>query len=361
MQRLEFLDIMKGLIMFLLAAESCQVYASLYNYPLTGVGSTVIGQFYHHPWHGLNAWDLVQPSFMLIAGTALYLSYAKRASKGISWAQNFKQVLVRSVRLFLLGIFVLSVQSGRIVWELYNVLTQLSFTLLLSYLIINRSILFQLLVSALLLIITECCYRYAIPDLSHDPFVIHENFGSRVDAIISKKNVDGWVTFNCIPTAAHTIWGVCAGKLLRSGIENKKCIRILLIAGVAGLLTGYGMDWMGISPIIKRICTSSFILASGGWVFLIMAIIYWMVDVKGWNGLRRLFLPFAMNAIFIYVFFETVGYQWLNPVVKIFIGDPLSWIHVPDNIILVIAAIGSLAAEWYLCYWLYKRKIFFKA
>src|SRR5687767_10226507 len=93
MQRLEFLDIMKGLIMFLLAAESCQVYASLYNYPLTGVGSTVIGQFYHHPWHGLNAWDLVQPSFMLIAGTALYLSYAKRASKGISWAQNFKQVL----------------------------------------------------------------------------------------------------------------------------------------------------------------------------------------------------------------------------------------------------------------------------
>lgn len=348
--------------MFLLAAESCQVYASLYNYPLIGMGHTLINQFYHHPWHGLNAWDLVQPSFMLIAGTALYMSYAKRLSKGISWRSNGKQVFIRSIRLFLLGILVLSVQSGKLVWELYNVLTQLSFTLAFAYLIINRTILFQLVVSVVLLVVTELCYRYVPVNGINGPFVIHENFGSWVDTmIVGKKNVDGWVTFNCIPTAAHTIWGVCAGKIVLSGAPAKKILRIFFLSGCIGLLLGYGMDWLNISPIIKRICTSAFIVVSGGWVFLIMCFTYWLVDVKGWNRLHWLFLPFAMNAIFIYVFFETVGYQWLNGVVAIFLGGALQWIPVPANLLLVIVAIGALAAEWYLCYWLYKRKIFFKA
>lgn len=362
LQRLQFLDVMKGAVMLLLAAESCQVFASLYNYPLTGAGAFFIRQFYHHPWHGLHAWDLVQPSFMFVAGTALYLSYTSRLAKGISWKNNLRQVLVRSFRLFLLGIVVLSVQSGKMVWELYNVLTQLAFTLLVAYCIINKPVLFQLIFSLMLLLITECCYRFILMPGYDQPFTIHQNFGSWVDMVITGKiNADGWVTFNCVPTSAHTIWGVCAGKLLLSGHSKNRVLKIFILAGATGLITGYAMDWLNISPIIKRICTSSFIIVSGGWVLLILSFTFWLVDLKGKNRLAWLLVPMGMNAIFIYMFFETAGYQWLNPAVEIFVGGVLEWVHVPVNVQKLIAALATLSAEWYLCYWLYRRKIFIKA
>jgi hypothetical protein len=47
------------------------------------------------------------------------------------------------------------------------------------------------------------------------PFTDQYNFGNFVDLLLMNKiNGGGWVAINCIPTAAHTIWGAIAGKLL---------------------------------------------------------------------------------------------------------------------------------------------------
>ena len=78
-----------------------------------------------------------------------------------------------------------------------------------------------------------------------------------------------WVSFNAIPTTAHTVWGVLAGQVLLSDRSSQQKIKILVIAGLIGLAVGYALD--PITPIIKRICTSSFILASGGWALLALA------------------------------------------------------------------------------------------
>ena len=356
--RLLSLDVMRGLIMILLAGESCALYHSIEN---AGGQNRLIEQFFHHPWHGLRFWDLVQPAFMLMAGSAMYISWHFKSGKGISWNDNFGHILKRCLGLFIAGVALHCVYAGKLVWELWNVLTQLSVTTLIAYFIIRKSFSFQLAFSILLLILTEFLYR-AIDVPGYDqPFVQGHNFGSYADILLMGKiNSDGWVAINFLPTATHTIWGAMAGKLLISSLSGQEKIKKLLIAGILGLLAGYFLDVLSITPIIKRISTSAFVLVSGGWVLLIMAFLYWLYDIRKYSKYAWVFTVVGMNAIFIYLFFETIGVQWFNGVVKIFVWGGLDLLGIDNSAIAIVCALVTLFAEWYLCFWLYKKKLFFK-
>jgi predicted acyltransferase len=193
------------------------------------------------------------------------------------------------------------------------------------------------------------------------PFVEYHNFGSYMDTVLMGKiNHDGWVAINIIPTAAHTIWGVLAGKLLVSDKPVQQKIKYLLIAGVVGLVLGFGLDLANITPIIKRIATSSFTLASGGWVFLMMAFWYWLVDFKKYSKYAWIAVVVGANAIFIYLFFETVGYQWVNGAVAIFVRGFAGLAGVNANVSAIISALVTWVLEWGLCYWLARNKVFIK-
>lgn len=356
------LDVMRGLIMILLCAESCLVFVALEKLDPVQPFALIVEQFFHHPWHGLRFWDLVQPSFMFIAGAAMYISYSSKLKKGITWKMNFKHVLSRSFKLFLFGVGLHCVYAGKPVWELWNVLTQLAFTSILAYLVINQSYKFQILFSLVLLLLTEVLYRYVqVPGFEH-PFIEFQNFGAWLDTILMGKiNTDGWVAVNIIPTAAHTIWGVLAGKLLVSNRTSVYKIQTLLLSGCIALVIGFGLDLLGITPIIKRISTSSFVLASGGWVLIMLAATYWLVDVKKQMKYAWICTVIGMNAIFIYIFFETVGMQWVNGTIAIFTGSLIhSLTGLSIKITTLLSALSALVAEWALCYWLYKHKIFFK-
>jgi len=117
--------------------------------------------------------------------------------------------------LFLLGVGLHCVYSGRIVWELWNVLTQLSFTVIVTFLLMRLSRRGQFVGALVCLILTEFLYRLYDPT---SPFVKDANFGSWMDMMLMGKLNDGggWVTINCLPTAAHTIWGAICGQLLLS-------------------------------------------------------------------------------------------------------------------------------------------------
>src|SRR3954470_7101128 len=258
--RLISLDVMRGMIMIFLAGESCLVYVALKDMSPSATYLRVVDfLFQHHEWNGLHLWDLIQPAFMLMAGSALYISYHNKLRKGISWEENFKHVAIRCFKLFLLGTAIHCVDKGKLVWELWNVLTQLSFTTLIAYLIIRKSANFQVAFSIALLILTEVLYRYLnIPGFDQ-PFVKGANFGSYIDMVVMGKiNPNGWVFINILPTAAHTIWGVVAGKLLVSQYAASEKIKRLLIAAICALGIGFALDWAGITPIIKRIATTSF-------------------------------------------------------------------------------------------------------
>jgi predicted acyltransferase len=359
--RLLSIDVMRGLIMIFLAGEACSVYESLRELHVGGFFDTLLIQFDHHPWHGLRLWDLIQPAFMTIAGTAMYISYHNKLQKGISWEQNFKHIAIRALKLFILGTAVQCFYAHKLVWELWNVLTQLSVTTLIAYLIINKSYKFQIAISVLLLIITEVLYRTILMPGFDQPFVEGHNFGSYMDTVfMGKINHDGWVTINFISTAAHTIWGVLAGKLLVSEKSAAQRTKYLVIFGIIALALGFGLDWSGITPIIKRIATSSFTLASVGWVLLLMALLYWMIDIKKINKYAWIAVVVGMNSIFIYYFFNTVGYQWFNGAVAIFVKGFAGYIGTAPDISSVFSALVTWVLEWALCYWLVRNKVFIK-
>src|SRR5690606_13220912 len=97
--------------------------------------------------------------------------------------------------------------------------------------------------------------------------------------LMNKINAGGWVAINALPTAAHTIWGAVAGKWLLSRPTVRSKLSSIIILGVLALSTGYLLDFLVVTPMIKKIATSSFTLVSGGWCLLALAFLYYWIDV----------------------------------------------------------------------------------
>jgi predicted acyltransferase len=164
------------------------------------------------------------------------------------------------------------------------------------------------------------------------------------------------VAFNAIPTTAHTMWGVLAGQILKSSRLPVSKMRTLVIPGLIGVIAGYALD--PVTPIIKRICTSSFVIVSGGWCLLALALCYWLIDVKKLQKGVLFFNIVGMNSIFIYMFTNTGGAEWLHKIAKPFTMGVFAWAgDLQAKIVTSLVVWGML---WYLCYWLFKRKIFIR-
>jgi predicted acyltransferase len=357
-ERLLSLDFFRGLTMFFLIGESTLIYEHLRSPALQGTLLHAIGtQFDHHPWAGLRPWDLVQPFFMFIVGAAMALSVAKREQRGDSRARVTRHAVVRALLLLLIGWALYCIEPGRITFRFQNVLAQLGVTTLIAYFMMRRPAREQIALSFGLILITEVLYRvFWVPGFNQ-PFVPGHNFGSWVDMVISGELSAGhWVSFNAIPTASHTIWGVLAGQLLMSHRPPKKKIMTLALAGLAGVAAGFALT--PLSPMIKRICTSSFVIASGGFCLLALALCYWLIDVKGFRNGTKFFNIVGMNSLFIYIFTETGGTSWLARLVHPFAAVAFGWTgELPAAIVTSLAAWALL---WSMCYWLYRRKILIK-
>ena len=180
------------------------------------------------------------------------------------------KILKRSGWLFFWGVLDYAVRPGGLSFELWDVLTQLSFTTLVAFLIFQWSAKAQIGVCIGLLLLTEVLYRFTNVPGFDQPFTDQHNFGNYIDVILMNKiNDGGWVAINCIPTAVHTIAGALVGKLFISAKKDK--IKVLLIWASICLAIGFGLDFAGVTPIIKRIATSSFTFASLGWCLVGLA------------------------------------------------------------------------------------------
>jgi len=355
--RLLSLDFMRGLIMVLLMMESTGLYEHLSDASGGSVINTFFQQFFHHPWNGLRFWDLIQPGFMFVAGTAMAYSLHKQSSQGLTWTQSFRKILKRCFWLFFWGVLDYAIKPKGLSFELWDVLTQLSFTTLVAFLVFKWSVTAQVIFCVGLLLLTEALYRFTnIPGFDQ-PFTDQHNFGNYVDLLLMNKiNKGGWVAINCIPTAVHTIAGALAGKLLLYGGQK---IKPLLTWAIVCLIAGYGLDLAGITPIIKRIATSSFTLASLGWCLLGLAVCYWWIDVLDHKKYLKFFVIVSMNSIFIYLFFEILG-RWFNQYVGTATNGLMGFINTPEHLKLIITSLCIFTLEWLLCYFLYRKKIFFK-
>jgi len=356
--RLLSLDFYRGLTMFLLIAEFSHLFTYMVAPELEGSLIYAIGEQFHHvKWEGLHFWDLIQPFFMFIVGVAMPLSYQKRMARGDSYHQIFKHALKRAFILLILGWALYCIDPGKIVFRFQNVLAQLSVTYILAFLIMKKPVALQIGFSVLLVLITEFLYRFFPLEEFNQAFVPGENFGAWFNILVAGQEDEGhWAMFNAIPTAAHTIWGVLAGSLLMSNKPAKTKLQTLIIAAAIGLIIGYGLSIF--TPIIKRIATSTFIFASGGWSILALALCYWLIDIKKYQNGVLFFAIVGMNPLFIYLFSHVGGADFLRKIVFPFSNVLFDWTgELMANLILSSIVLFFL---WYICYWLYKKKIFIK-
>src|SRR5215217_2442021 len=159
-QRLLSLDIMRGFIMVLLALESTGLYEHLSDASGNSLFHGFMQQFFHHPWNGLRFWDLIQPGFMFMAGVSMAYSLSRQKREGVTWNQSFRKVLKRCGLLFFWGVLDYAVRPGGLSFELWDVLTQLAFTTLVTFLIFEWRPTAQIIFCALLLLLTEALYRF---------------------------------------------------------------------------------------------------------------------------------------------------------------------------------------------------------
>jgi predicted acyltransferase len=356
--RLLSLDFFRGLTMFLLVVAITGFFSCLTSERFSGTFLYAFGeQFEHHPWNGLRFWDLIQPFFMFIVGVAMPFSYAKRIGKGESHSFVRNHILIRCLILLLLGWWLYCIPYGRITFFFQNVLAQLSVTILLSFLVMRKPVVFQVIFSLILLILSDILYRVFPVEGFNQPFTADHNFGAWLDMHISGELSRGhWVSFNAVPTTAHTIWGVLAGKLLMGEQPRSRKVKILIAAGIAGLILGFGLN--PVTPIIKRIATSTFVLASGGWTFLALALSFWLIDVIRIRWGIRFFAVVGMNPLFIYLFAEAGGAELLKSVAKPLAVSFFQWAG-PEVIALVVTSVASFLL-WLICYLMYRHKIFIK-
>lgn len=357
-ERLLSLDFYRGLTMFLLIAEFSHLFTYLISPELKGTLIYAVGnQFHHVKWEGMHFWDLIQPFFMFIVGVAMPLSFSKRIGRGDSYKQLRNHAIKRAFLMLILGWALYCIDPGKIVFRFQNVLAQLSVTYILAFLVIRKPIKIQIGFSVLLILIAEGLYRFFPVEGFNHAFAAGENFGAWFNILISGKEDGGhWAMFNAIPTAAHTIWGVLAGQLLMGKFSAKKKLQLLFGAGILALLIGYGLS--PVTPIIKRISTSTFVFASGGWALIALAFCYWLIDVRKYQKGVLFFAIVGMNPLLIYLFAHVGGANLINKIFLPFSNALFGWTgELVSHIILSSIVLFVL---WYICYWLYKRKIFIR-
>jgi predicted acyltransferase len=349
-QRYLALDAYRGFIMLILVSGGFGLAELAKRRPaFTGIAR----QFDHMPWEWIVFWDLIQPAFMFMVGVAMPFALARRGEQGATDRQLFWHVVTRSFRLILMSQILISIGSGRLHFQLINVLAQIGITYFLCYLIMQLRWRWQVIISGLILI-GHWALFVVFPG-SEGPFLSKTtNIGAVIDTLVfGRPNPDNWVTINFVTSTVTTLFGVWTGQLLQSKRSHGEKMRIIAIS--AALCLGLGLIIHPWNPIVKRICTTSFTLYSAGWVLLMLLAFYWFVEVAGYRKWTFPLVVIGANSIFIYSVHQVLQ-GWLDRAVGVFTLR-FTWL---GDLAPVAQSCAVLLTMWYLCYWLYQRKIFFK-
>jgi heparan-alpha-glucosaminide N-acetyltransferase len=348
LRRYVALDAYRGFIMLVLASEGLG-FAALKNDRTWG---RVASWFDHVPWQGAVFWDMIQPAFMFMVGVAMPFAMSRRIENRATWGDNLLHVLTRCARLIILSQVLIWVGRGRITPQLINVLSQIAFTYLLSFLIMRWRWRYQIAAAAgLLAFWTALLFIFPGPD---GPFSKTNSVGLVVDRAIFHYDYDpAYSTLNFIPSTVWTLSGVWIGRLFMTTRSHTEKLRVLAGAMAVAFILGLTMrPWI---PMIKQLCTPSFIFYSLGWVLFMLIGFYWLIEVRSWRGVAFPLVVVGMNSIFIYSLSELL-HRWLDRAVGVFTFH-FSFL---GTFAPVAQSTAVLLVMWYLCYWLYKQRIFIK-
>jgi predicted acyltransferase len=354
-KRLVSLDAFRGWTMFWIVGGAALVSGlqALNPNPLI---NGVVYELNHTDWQGLRFYDLIWPSFMLMTGMSLPFSYAKR-SLTQTHRQIFMRVLRRFAVLFLLGSLRESIQFNHpYLVELSSALQPIAVAYLAAFLLVRRSWKFQASIGAGILI----CYALLLafvpaPGVPAGSYDRNANLVLWTDlATVGRVLPEHWGTVICtLPTISTTILGMLLGELLMTDRSAASKMKIIGLAGLSGVALGWALN--PVIPIVMKIWTTSYGLASAGFACLMFLVFYWLIDVLGFRKLAFPFLVIGMNAVAIYMSESIIPWSKTVAIFTHPLAGPLG------SFTPLFHAIAVLTIEWLVLYWMYKRKIFLTA
>ena len=132
---------------------------------------------------------------------------------------------------------------------------------------------------------------------------------------------------------------------------------MLVVAGVAALVAGLALSWLGV-PLVKRIWTPSWAVYSTGWGLLILAALYAIIDLRQWRAWSFPLVVVGMNSIAIYAMGMLLR-PWTAKMLQTHLGENVFKLLGPANAPAVQATLVGLVF-WLVCWWMYRRKIFLR-
>jgi predicted acyltransferase len=378
-QRLESLDVFRGLTiagMILVNDPGSDASYWPLNHADELMTSHPAGWYPGKWWVEANGWtptDLIFPFFLFIVGASMVLSFAARRARGDSRQSLMKHAARRSALILLIGYAIRILPLFNFAHMRYpGVLQRIAVVYLFASVItLWTSTRGRILWIAGLLAGYYAVSRF-VPVPGCDPaawMTQHCSLAGWLDRKLMlghlyRRDFDPEGVLSTFPAIATTLLGTLTGEFLREAASLRHKLRVLALAGVAGVIAGYA--WHLWFPISKPLWTSSYVLFTAGAACLLLALCWWLIEMRGWRAWSRPFLWLGSNAILVYALSTFVSKLW--SIINVADGiTAQTWIYEhwfaplaqPKNASLAFAL--CYVALWTLAAWaLYRKKIFVK-
>ncbi|ETO93262.1 acyltransferase family protein [Legionella oakridgensis] len=294
--RLLALDVFRGLTVALMILVNSPGNKTAYSWLM------------HSSWHGCTLADFVFPFFIFMVGISLSFTLTKARTQHASLQNLLQKICKRSIALFLIGLAL-------------NLFPHFDFTTLRFFGVLQRiaicyfvaSLLFlttkprtQLLISFFILIAYWIMMtKIAIPVYGANDLSQTGNVAAFVDRLLfSSSHLYGKVfdpegLLSTLPAIATALLGNLTGIWLLSVYSKKQ--KLTGLYSIGALLATTGWIWGIEFPINKALWTSSYVLWTGGMALLVLALCYWLIEIKAWQNWTEPFKVFGTNAMLAYV------------------------------------------------------------
>lgn len=352
LRRLASVDAMRGCTVALML---------LVNDP--GDGEHVYWPLEHAQWNGCTPTDFVFPFFLFVVGVSIALAIGPRVERGEDKGALTRAAMKRALRILLLGVAI-NVLAWLILPGAHlrfpGVLQRIGVCFAgaaLFAIYTQARVQWAVLVAILLgywgLLLAGGTMEPFANIVSRADFAVFGRFVYLIDPATGRGH-DPEGLLSCFPSLATCLLGLRAGQWLRDGK-----MKPLLAAGVVSLVLGYA--WSMAFPFNKNLWTSSFVLWTGGWAMLALALFHVLVDQRGWPAIGR---RFGVNAVAAYAGSELM--QILLP--GLGVQDPLyrhafaGWITplAGPYVASLAYSLAFVAVWWLIVYAMDRRRIYLK-
>jgi predicted acyltransferase len=356
-QRLVSLDVLRGFAMFWLIGgrEFILAIVAFVYPPWFDAFET---QVTHPRWIGFVAWDLVMPVFLFVVGASMPLAMAKWRESGGTMGPAYWRIARRVAVLWLLGTLTQASKPEAEGPELYSNALQ---AIAAGYLVTSLALLHLrvrgqvALFFALLLGYAALLMFVPFPDHPAGTLQRTANLPRYVDEILLGdyrcEHSFTWVVTS-LGFAATVLLGAMAGHLLKVRQSSGRKLLWLTATGVGCMAAGW--LWSYWLPLNRHLWTSSMVLWGGGVSFLLVAVLYAVIDVGGFRRWSFPLMIIGSNALLAYVL-DPAFDQASNLLV-------LKWIpDCPSPYFGLLSSFCEMASLWVILWVLYRKRLFLRA